>query len=129
MDGFWVVEMKCLARGPRLGPYVHTTDVKKEELERMRKKEREGICGDGSQRSEPNLPLSEANLKIVEGEIPGISDACTMGLPMTRDRKFARAGQTHKKWKADSASMENAPQVGLGLSPLCRDDYSDNNAR
>jgi hypothetical protein len=60
----------------------------------------------------------EANLKIVEGGISGISDACTMGLPMTRDRKFARAEQTHKKWKADSASMEHAPQIGLALSPI-----------
>jgi hypothetical protein len=41
-----------------------------------------------------------------------------MGLPMNRDSKFARAGQTHKKLKADSASMEHAPQVGLGLSPI-----------
>jgi hypothetical protein len=37
---------------------------------------------------------------------------------MTRDRKFARAGQTHKEWEADSASMEHAPQVGLGSSPI-----------
>jgi hypothetical protein len=67
------------------------------------------IFGDGCQRFEPNLPLSEANLKIVECGISGISDASTMGLPMTRDRKFARAGQTQKKWKADCASMEHAP--------------------
>jgi hypothetical protein len=92
-------------------------------------KRKRRICGDGSQRFEPNLPLSEANLKIVEGGISGISDTGTMGLRMTRDRKFARAGQTHKKWKADSACMEHAPQVGLGLSPICGDDYSDNNAR
>jgi hypothetical protein len=82
------------------------------------KKEREGICGDWSQRFEPNLPLSEPNLKIVEGGISGKFDACTMGLPMTRDRKFAGAGQTHKQWKADSASIEHALQVGLGLSPI-----------
>jgi hypothetical protein len=49
MDGFWVVEMKSPARGPRLGTNVHTTDVKKKEFERMGKK-KEGICGDKSQR-------------------------------------------------------------------------------
>jgi hypothetical protein len=43
-------------------------------------KKKEGICGDGSQRFEPNLPLSEANLKIIEGGIAGISAAGTMGL-------------------------------------------------
>jgi hypothetical protein len=67
---------------------------------------------------EPNLPLSEANLKIAEGGISGTSDACTMGSPMIRDPKFASAGPTHKKWKADSASTEHASQVGLGLSPI-----------
>jgi hypothetical protein len=41
-----------------------------------------------------------------------------MGLLKTRDRKFVRAEQEHKKWKADYASMEHAPQVGLGLSPI-----------
>jgi hypothetical protein len=120
MDGFWVVEMMSPARGPRLGPYVHTKDVNKEKknLRGWEKRKRKIIFGDGSQRFEPNLQLSEANFKIVEGGISRISDACTLGSPMTRDRKFSRAGQTHKKWKTDSASMEYAPQVGLGLSPI-----------
>jgi hypothetical protein len=90
----------------------------KEKFDRMGKKKTNGICGDGSQKFGPNLPLSEANLKIVEGGNSGISDVCTMGLLMSRDHKFARARQTHKKWKADSASMEHAPQVGLGSSPI-----------
>jgi hypothetical protein len=50
MDGFWVVEMKSLARGPRLGPYVHTTDVKKEKFERMgKKKEKRHLWGGDSE--------------------------------------------------------------------------------
>jgi hypothetical protein len=47
MDGFWVVEMKSPVRGPRLGPNVHTTDVKKEESEGMGKKKEKGFVGTG----------------------------------------------------------------------------------
>jgi hypothetical protein len=46
MDGFWVVEMKSPAREPRLGPNVHTTDVKnKEEFEGMGKKKEKDLWG------------------------------------------------------------------------------------
>jgi hypothetical protein len=48
MDEFRVVEMKSPARGPRLGPNVHTTHVKnKEEFERMGKKKEKEFVGTG----------------------------------------------------------------------------------
>jgi hypothetical protein len=63
--------------------------VKKEKrnLRGWEKRKRKIIFGDGSQRFDPNLLLSEANQKIVEGGISRISDACTMFLSMTLDRK------------------------------------------
>jgi hypothetical protein len=42
----WVVEMNSPARGPQLGPNVHTTDMKKEEFERMgKKKDKRNLWG------------------------------------------------------------------------------------
>jgi hypothetical protein len=66
MDGFWVVEMKSPARGPRLGPNVHRCE-KKRNLRGWEKRKKKGICGEKTQGFGPNLPLSEANLNIVEG--------------------------------------------------------------
>jgi hypothetical protein len=48
---------------------------KKRNLRGWEKRKTKGICGEETQRFEPNLPLSEINLKIVEGGISGISDA------------------------------------------------------
>jgi hypothetical protein len=42
----------------------------------MGKKKEKGILGEETQRFESNHLLSEANLKIVEGGISGIPDAC-----------------------------------------------------
>jgi hypothetical protein len=106
MDGFWVVVMKSSARGQRLGP--NTTDVKKDEFERMgefvgrRLRDLNQIFHFQRQTQDCSW-RNRWNFRRVYYVL------------MTRDRKFARAGQTHKKWKADSSSMEHAPQVELGL--------------
>jgi hypothetical protein len=67
------------------------------------------------QKSEPNLLLNEANLSRSEAEISANSNAFIIGLPLIRVRKIARVVQTHKKWNADSASMEHALQIGFGV--------------
>jgi hypothetical protein len=55
-----------------------------------------------NERSEPNLPLNEANLNMSEAEISANSKAFIIGLSIIRVRKITRVEQTHKKWNADS---------------------------
>jgi hypothetical protein len=53
--------------------YIKGLIIKKRNLRGWRK--RKFICGEGTRRFEPNLPLSEANFKIVERGNSGLSGA------------------------------------------------------
>jgi hypothetical protein len=112
----WVLEMKSPACGPRLGPNVYTTMWKKRNLRGWEKRKRKGICGDGFQRFEPNLPLPERGRDF----IPQDCRRRNLYYGFTHDSRsqVCQSRANTQKWKADSASMEDAPQVGLGLSPI-----------
>jgi hypothetical protein len=107
-----------IARWPRIGPNVlpvSRIDIKREgtnfKIENLAQDQK-------VQRSEPNLPLNGAKLNMSEAEIFANSNAFLIGLPIISVRKIARVGQTHKKWNADSAPMEHAPQIGHSVSPM-----------